>query len=57
MALISPGVEVNVLDESVYVPGRAATVPVIFIATASEKFQQDGVTPALGTYESGVLHE
>lgn len=55
MALISPGVEVNVLDESVYVPGRAATIPVIFIATASEKFQQDGVTPALGTYESGVL--
>lgn len=55
MALISPGVEVNIKDESVYVVGRAATVPLIFIATADEKFQEDGVTPALGTYEHGVL--
>ena len=55
MALISPGVEVNIVDESVYIPGRAATVPIIFIATAAEKFQEDGVTPALGTYEHGVL--
>lgn len=55
MALISPGVEVNIKDESVYVVGRAATVPLIFIATGAEKFQEDGVTPALGTYEHGVL--
>lgn len=55
MALISPGVEVNIRDESVYVVGRAATVPLIFIATGEEKFQEDGVTPALGTYEHGVL--
>lgn len=55
MALISPGVEVNIVDESVYIPGRAATVPIIFIATAAEKTQEDGVTPALGTYESNVL--
>lgn len=55
MALISPGVEVNILDESVYIPGRAATVPLIFLATAAEKMQEDGVTPALGTYESNVL--
>lgn len=55
MALISPGVEVNIKDESVYVPGRAATIPIIFIATAAEKTQGDGITPALGTYESGVL--
>jgi len=55
MTLISPGVEVNVLDESVYVLGRAATVPIIFIATAAEKTQPDGVLPALGTYEHGVL--
>ena len=50
MALISPGVEVNIVDESVYIPGRAATVPIIFIATAAEKLQEDGVTPALGKY-------
>lgn len=55
MALISPGVEVKVLDQSVYISGRAGSLPIIFIATASEKFQADGVTPALGTYEHGVL--
>lgn len=55
MTLISPGVEVNVVDESVYVLGRAATVPIIFIATGAEKTQPDGITPALGTYEHGVL--
>ena len=55
MALISPGVEVNIRDESVYTVGRAATVPVIFVATAAEKTQPDGVTPAVGTYEHNVL--
>lgn len=56
MALISPGVEVNILDNSVYIPGRNSTVPIIFIATAAEKFQDPSSNlPALGTYEHGVL--
>lgn len=55
MTLISAGVEVNIKDDATYVPGRAATVPLIFIATAAEKVQSDGVTPALGTYEHGVV--
>ncbi len=55
MALISPGVEVNVLDQSVYAPGRASSVPLIFIATGDRMMQSDGVTPALGTYEHGVI--
>lgn len=53
--LISAGVDVTILDDSFYVSGSAATVPLIFIATADEKTQADGVTPALGTYESNVL--
>lgn len=53
--LISPGVDVTIIDESFYIPGRAATVPLIFIATADEKLQPDGVSPAVGTYEYGVL--
>jgi hypothetical protein len=53
--LISPGVDVKILHEDFYVSGSAATVPLIFIATADEKMQADGVTPALGTYEHGVL--
>jgi hypothetical protein len=53
--LVSPGVAVSVIDESFYVPGRQSTVPIIFIATADEKAQPDGVTPALGTYENNVI--
>ena len=37
MALVSPGVEVNVIDESFYTPAAGGTVPMIFVATASNK--------------------
>jgi len=55
--LISPGTSVTIIDESFFVPGRAAAIPVIFIATEEQKTQPDGVTPALGTYEHGVYRE
>lgn len=55
--LISPGVSVTIIDESFFVPGRAAAIPVIFIATEDEKTQPDGVTPAMGTYEHSVYRE
>lgn len=54
-ALISPGVSVTIIDESFYIPGQQACVPLIFIATADEKMQADGITPAEGTYEYGVI--
>lgn len=53
--LISPGVDVKILHEDFYISGSAATVPLIFLATGDFKTQPDGVTPALGTYEHGVL--
>lgn len=53
--LVSPGVSVTVTDESFFIPAAAPTVPLFFIATADEKFQQDGVTEAAGTYESGTI--
>lgn len=53
--LVSPGVAVDVIGESFFIPGRQATVPLIFIATADEKLQSDGVSPALGTYEHDVV--
>lgn len=53
--LISPGVSVDVEDRSLFTSGRAGTVPLIIIATADEKTQPDGLTPAIGTYEHGVL--
>jgi hypothetical protein len=53
--LVSPGVSVTVTDESFFVPASAATVPLFFIATADEKTQPDGITPAAGTFESNVV--
>lgn len=55
MALISPGTQVTVTDESFFIPAAAATVPLLFIATASEKLQPNGIDPATGTYESNVI--
>jgi hypothetical protein len=53
--LISPNVDVTIIDESFYIPGQATALPLFFIATADEKKQLDGETPAIGTYEYGVL--
>lgn len=55
--LVSPGVSAFIVDESFFIPGRATTLPVIFIATADEKTQPDGQSPALGTFEHGVYRE
>lgn len=53
--LVSPGVSVTVTDDSFFVPASAPTLPLIFVATADEKTQSDGITPAAGTYESNVI--
>ena len=37
MALISPGVEVQVIDESQYTPTAAGTVAYVLVATAEDK--------------------
>ena len=37
MALVSPGVEVTVIDESQYVPADQGTVASIIVATAQDK--------------------
>jgi len=49
MALISPGVEVTVIDESNYVPAATNSVPYILIATAQNKISGAGVGVAPGT--------
>jgi len=53
--LVSPGVSVTITDESFFIPAAAPTVPLFWIATADEKKQQDGVTDAAGTFESGIV--
>lgn len=53
--LVSPGVSVTIIDESFYIPASASTVPLIFLATRADKTKADGVTPAPGALESGVV--
>jgi len=54
MALISPGVEVTVIDESQYLPSAVNTVPYFVIATAQNKISSDGVTVAAGTVAANI---
>jgi hypothetical protein len=54
MALVSPGVEVNVIDESFYTPAAAGTVPMIFVATAENKTSSSGAGIAAGTTKANA---
>ena len=54
MALVSPGVEVQVIDESFYTPAGAGTVPMIFIATAENKTSASGSGTAVGTLKANA---
>lgn len=54
-SLVSPGVSVTIVDESFYIPAAAPTVPLFFIATQSNKLQPNGVSPAEGTHEFGMI--
>jgi len=49
MALVSPGVEVTVIDESQYIPSAVNTVPYFVVATAQNKVSSNGITVAAGT--------
>ena len=47
--LVSPGVQVTVVDESQYLPAATNSVPFVVIATASNKLSADGTGIAPGT--------
>ena len=49
MALVSPGVQVSVIDESFYTPAEPGTVPMIFVASAQDKVNSSGTGTAQGT--------
>lgn len=53
MALISPGVEVTVSDESQYQPTAVGTVPLILVATAQDKTKPGGGV-ATGTTQNNA---
>ena len=52
MALTSPGVEVQVIDESFYTPAEPGSVPLVIVATAENKLNGAGTTVAAGTLAS-----
>ena len=54
MALVSPGVEVTVIDESQYIPSAVNTVPYFLIATAQDKVSGSGVGVAAGTLQANA---
>jgi len=49
MALISPGVQVSVIDQSNYTPAAASSVPFILLVTAQNKISGAGTGIAPGT--------
>ena len=54
MALTSPGVEVQVIDESFYTPAEPGTVPIIFVATGENKLNGAGTGIAPGTTKANA---
>ena len=49
MALVSPGVELTIIDQSQYLPAAPASVPLIVLATAQNKTNAAGTGIAPGT--------
>jgi hypothetical protein len=49
MALVSPGVEVSVVDQSQYLPAPTNSVPYILVATAQDKTSGTSTATASGT--------
>jgi len=53
-ALVSPGVDVQVIDESIYAPTAVATIPMVFIASAQDKLTAAGDATAAGTLKANA---
>jgi hypothetical protein len=49
MALVSPGTEVTIIDQSQYLPAASSSVPLILLATATNKLNAAGTAVAAGT--------
>ena len=54
MALTSPGVQVSVIDESFYTPAEPGTVPLVFVASASNKKNAAATGTAQGTLKANA---
>ena len=54
MALVSPGVQVSVIDESFYTPAEPGTVPMIFVVSAQDKANAAGTGTAQATLKANA---
>jgi hypothetical protein len=54
MALVSPGVQVTVIDESFYTPAEPGTTPLIVVATGQDKLNAAGTGTAQGTLKANA---
>ena len=54
MALVSPGIQVTVIDESFYTPAEPGTTPLIVVATAENKLNGAGTATAAGTLKANA---
>ena len=54
MALISPGIDVTISDESQYAPTAAGTIPFIVVATAQDKTSGTSSATAAGTTKANA---
>jgi hypothetical protein len=59
MALVSPGVEVSIIDQSQYLPAPTNSIPFVLVATAQDKADPNGVGVAQATTaaNAGRLYE
>ena len=56
MALVSPGVEITVIDESQYLPAALSTVPFVIIATAQNKLVNGQIAPGTTKTNAGKIY-
>jgi hypothetical protein len=54
MALVSPGVQVTVIDQSQYLPTATNSVPLLLVASASNKANSAGTAVAAGTTKANA---
>lgn len=55
MALVSPGLQLTVTDESQYVPGAVGTVPLVVLATAQDKTINGAAATGTSVANAGKL--
>ena len=55
MALVSPGLQITVTDESQYIPGAVGTVPLVIVATEQDKLFNGVVASGTTAANAGVL--